>query len=210
MNERTAMKNSARLSIFHFPILLLSWRIKTSQSFQIPIKGRGSITAKFRDETLGFGSDSSLAARHGHRTKTGLFSQKESHSSPEENLGKVDKNLPKILFDDNEVSTKGHAQNDDCSKELSDAPKRIGMDLFWCGREECRTEELREKVIGDHNLILFDHPATGQVAYSYRAEKATANGAKVYTPRVLILVKRNDDELLKVAADVSEKGVSFH
>lgn len=88
-------------------------------------------------------------------------------------------------------------------------PDRTEMELFWCGREECRTEALREKVVGDHNEILFDHPATGQVAYTYtkqgsvNGEKANGEKKDVYVPKVLFLIRRNDDKLLKYAADVS-------
>jgi len=74
------------------------------------------------------------------------------------------------------------------------------MELSWCGRDTCQFDEkeLREKVVGKHNEIMFDHPATGQVAYNWGHDD-------VFIPAVLILVKRNDDELLQVAADVSSK-----
>jgi len=75
--------------------------------------------------------------------------------------------------------------------------KRRRLNLSWCSRDDCYVEELREKVVGQHNEIKFEHPATGQVAYQWSNENV-----KKPTPRVLILVKRNDDELLQVAADV--------
>jgi len=78
------------------------------------------------------------------------------------------------------------------------ALKRRKMDLSWCTRDDCHVGDLREKVVGQHNEIKFLHPATGQVAYQWSNEHA-----KNATTSVLILVKRDDDELLKVAADVS-------
>lgn len=76
------------------------------------------------------------------------------------------------------------------------ALKRRKMDLSWCTRDDCHVGDLREKVVGQHNEIKFLHPATGQVAYQWSNEHA-----KNATTSVLILVKRDDDELLKVAAD---------
>lgn len=90
-----------------------------------------------------------------------------------------------------------------------DESKRRKMELSWCGRDSCTIFEdgLREKVVGDHNEIIFESPATGQVAYQWVNGQDLGVGnatlSSVTFSRVLILVKRNDDELLQVASEVS-------
>lgn len=92
----------------------------------------------------------------------------------------------------------GKKEKTGLNKKVSPTIRRK-MDLTWCQHDECDIGDLREKVVGDHNTIMFDHPATGQVAYNWNDSKS--QGKETIVPRVLILVKRNDDELLKVAAD---------
>jgi hypothetical protein len=78
--------------------------------------------------------------------------------------------------------------------------KRPKMNLSWCDRDNCHEDAMRERVVGLHNEIMFDHPATGQVAYFWSHEEEE----KVKPiPSVLLLVKKNDEGLMKVAADVS-------
>ena len=98
----------------------------------------------------------------------------------------------------------GKKEKTGLNKKVSPTIRRK-MDLTWCQHDECDIGDLREKVVGDHNTIMFDHPATGQVAYNWNDSKS--QGKETIVPRVLILVKRNDDELLKVAADVSFNSV---
>ena len=87
------------------------------------------------------------------------------------------------------------------------------MDLMWCQSDRCQ-EVVRERVVGDHNTIVFNGPATGQVAYRWNqkaypidrvdseseslssAEKSPAS--KIAS--VLLLVKRGDEALLEIAA----------
>lgn len=83
------------------------------------------------------------------------------------------------------------------SELMSSRSERRKMDLSWCAPDTCMTGELREQVVGQHNNILFKHPATGQVTYQW------ADSDSLPTPKVLILVKQNDDDLLRTAADVS-------
>lgn len=76
--------------------------------------------------------------------------------------------------------------------------KRPKMNLSWCERDNCHEDAMRERVVGLHNEIMFDHPATGQVAYYWSHEEEE----KVKPiPSVLLLVKKNDEGLMKVAAD---------
>ena len=75
------------------------------------------------------------------------------------------------------------------------------MELGWCTRDTgCLVEPtLREAVTGPNNHISFDGPATGQVTYNWSNDNEKTKD-KVKNPTVLLLVKKDDDELLKVAA----------
>ncbi len=85
--------------------------------------------------------------------------------------------------------------------------KRRKMELAWCGRESCTyfDDGKREKVVGDHNEIMFENPATGQVVYQWlsQAEEDDVKKDEKMLSRVLISIRKNDDELLKVASEVS-------
>eukprot|EP00521_Asterionellopsis_glacialis_P015456 CAMPEP_0195306348 /NCGR_PEP_ID=MMETSP0707-20130614/37154_1 /TAXON_ID=33640 /ORGANISM="Asterionellopsis glacialis, Strain CCMP134" /LENGTH=518 /DNA_ID=CAMNT_0040370563 /DNA_START=122 /DNA_END=1678 /DNA_ORIENTATION=- len=96
---------------------------------------------------------------------------------------------------------------------LSENQKHRKMQLMWCGPEECR-DVIRERVVGDHNHIEFVGPATGQVCYTWSDNNPLSDSnqdeldeddskedeATSYSS-VLLLVRPNDDELLKIAAD---------
>jgi len=73
------------------------------------------------------------------------------------------------------------------------------MELAWCSYDECVIHSIREKV-DEENHIYFQGPATGQVTYSW-PDRAGENDISTAPPSVLLLVKRNDDELLKIAAE---------
>lgn len=125
-----------------------------------------------------------------------LYSSSAGESPKKKSHQKKDSESNKTVLDKNEKTG--------LNKKVS-SPTRRKMDLTWCQRDECDIGDLREKVVGDHNTIIFDHPATGQVAYNW--DGSESQGKETILPRVLILVKRNDDELLKVAADVSADSV---
>ena len=85
-------------------------------------------------------------------------------------------------------------------------PKRK-MELSWCNAEICR-DEIREVVLGEHNQMSLRGPATGQVAYEWLDDSGTdpvstssSDSAIATIPAVLVLVKRDDPELLHVAAE---------
>lgn len=86
-------------------------------------------------------------------------------------------------------------------------PKRK-MELSWCNAEICR-DEIREVVLGEHNQMSLRGPATGQVAYEWldydsvtdSVSASSSDSAMATIPAVLILVKRDDPELLHVAAE---------
>mmetsp|Transcript_14931 Transcript_14931/g.43113 ORF Transcript_14931/g.43113 Transcript_14931/m.43113 type:complete len:592 (+) Transcript_14931:144-1919(+) len=89
---------------------------------------------------------------------------------------------------------------------------RRKMELSWCGRNACSEgTPIRERIVGTHNHVEFEGPATGQVMYEWAETPSKAEvgaearlgetGRSVAPPSVLLLVKRGDDKLLKVAAE---------
>jgi len=108
--------------------------------------------------------------------------------------------------------------------------ERRKMGLMWCSNEFCK-DPVRERVVGEHNQILLNGPATGQVAYEWHNEERNSNSHRregknagyllstgelatatasahsssdsppVSAPSVYLLVKQGDDHLMKVAAD---------
>lgn len=88
---------------------------------------------------------------------------------------------------------------------------RRKMELSWCGRNACSEgTPIRERIVGTHNHVEFEGPATGQVMYEWAESPSKAEiGAEaqlektvsnVAPPSVLLIVKRGDDKLLKLAA----------
>ena len=122
--------------------------------------------------------------------------QKDFSSSSEQN-----QIVSETSSSSSDSSTKENENENIPSNQIA---KRRKMELSWCGRDACTIFEdgLREKVVGDHNEILFDSPATGQVAYQW-INGNDINEGNVTLSRVLILVKKNDDELLEAASEVS-------
>ena len=92
------------------------------------------------------------------------------------------------------------------------------MELAWCNQDACG-EAIREKVVGDHNHMELTGPATGQVAYSweqYSIESVVEgdigkmkSNSVASPPAVLMLVKREDEELTKVAVEAIQKLVGY-
>jgi NAD kinase len=75
------------------------------------------------------------------------------------------------------------------------------INLMWCNSESC-TDVVRERVVGDHNQIILNGPATGQVAYRWsRASDVKVSERSLVThASVLLLVKPQDEGLLADAA----------
>jgi len=95
------------------------------------------------------------------------------------------------------------------------------MDLMWCQSDRCQ-EVVRERVVGDHNTIVFNGPATGQVAYRWnqkaypidRVDSESESSSSTESSKiasVLLLVKRGDEALLEIAAqkvpELTEVGI---
>lgn len=80
------------------------------------------------------------------------------------------------------------------------------IELRWCNSEGACMLSLRERVIGA-NSIKFDSPATGQVMYSWTdldglegSEKKSQKKKRLVDRTILFLVKRDDEELMKIAS----------
>ncbi|MGK3745471.1 MAG: NAD kinase [Bacillariaceae sp.] len=125
------------------------------------------------------------------------------------------KQIPLSAIPDKKVKFNRNSSSED------DANKRK-MDLMWCQSDRCQ-EVVRERVVGDHNTIIFNGPATGQVAYRWNRlahpidrEESSSSSAKNNDGEtdisstgpspssgiasVLLLVKRDDEDLLEIAA----------
>ena len=88
------------------------------------------------------------------------------------------------------------------------------MELMWCDEDSC-TESIRERIVGEHNQIFLNGPATGQVAFFWGKEDSAimqkqnstnsipSQPNKPITQCVLLLVKkgRENDSLLRIAAE---------
>ena len=96
------------------------------------------------------------------------------------------------------------------NKKRKKKKKKKKMELSWCNHDACY-EAIREKVVGDRNSVELTGPATGQVVYSWEVEENEDEEEHDTTtmipnpPAVLMLVKRDEDELLKVAAKTIEQ-----
>ena len=51
------------------------------------------------------------------------------------------------------------------------------MELMWCSNDNCR-DAVRERIVGDHNQILLNGPATGQVAYQWSTESSSTTARR--------------------------------
>jgi NAD kinase len=89
------------------------------------------------------------------------------------------------------------------------------MSLMWCDRDKCK-DVVRERIVGKHNQLILNGPATGQVAYRWRDEDATLRSASPSSSNshtkdtaattsisasILLLVKP-DDRLFQQAAQI--------
>jgi len=82
------------------------------------------------------------------------------------------------------------------------------MNLTWCNKVSCRNSSMiREQIVGEQNQIAFRGSATGQVMFNWEFDDS--KNITSYTPRVFLLVKKNDDELLKVAEKVRSHHVTY-
>lgn len=113
------------------------------------------------------------------------------------------------------------------------------MELMWCSRggvaDSC-TDAIRERAVGEHNQILLNGPATGQVAYYWSKQKGEPPAHRLLSPAnkrtvglqpareeeeststamqcVLFLIKQGGSDsgkLLRIAADAVQNLTSAH
>jgi NAD kinase len=93
------------------------------------------------------------------------------------------------------------------SSKSSRMPDRK-IDLMFCDGDICR-DAIRQRVIGKHNQIVLQGPATGQVAYRWDqktpSKSSKAERSDTTISSVLLLVRPNDQVLIKKAAEVVPK-----
>jgi NAD kinase len=99
------------------------------------------------------------------------------------------------------VDVEGGANN----SSTSALPERR-INLMWCDSESC-TDVVRERVVGDHNQIILNGPATGQVAYRWDrvSDVKGSERSPITHASVLLLVKPQDESLIAQAAEAVPK-----
>ena len=138
--------------------------------------------------------------------------EKWKEKSTKTEVSSEDKETPSESRNDDNLQ---QAKKDE-SRSPQPATRRKKMGLMWCAEQYCK-DAARERVMGEHNQIILDGPATGQVAYYWRpaspSEKLSSSARNdtkeecyrdeppITEPSVLLLVKPNDKDLLKVASD---------
>lgn len=83
------------------------------------------------------------------------------------------------------------------------------MSLMWCDRDKCK-DVVRERVVGKHNQIILNGPATGQVAYRWKDEDVTitssgassSSSSTSSTVASILLLVKPDDRLFQQAAEI--------
>ena len=139
---------------------------------------------------------------------TSLTGNKDAESDAK-NQTNIEKNpTSKILSEPSNPSVSSSSSSLKANKKIQKKEEKKKMELTWCTRETgCVVDKIRESVEGPYNHIYFQGPATGQVTYHWETpipelEKTTAAPKKKQkTPSVLMLIKRDDKELLNVAAE---------
>lgn len=140
-------------------------------------------------------------------------------SQPDSNLLDTEDIIGPTDDEEDMKVTDNYSDNDSSGELQKQRGKKLG--LMWCAEEFCK-DAIRERVSGDHNQIILDGPATGQVAYYWKPEedvyKKKVNGVKkvatttkstakkgLSEPSILLLVKPNDADLIYVAAKAVKK-----
>ncbi|KAG7349892.1 ATP-NAD/AcoX kinase [Nitzschia inconspicua] len=118
------------------------------------------------------------------------------------------KRIPSLL---NRTSSSTFTADSTKTSTTASPPPRK-MNLMWCQSDRC-VDVVRERVIGEHNQIMLNGPATGQVAYRWDQNNSpglvkefTKSETSKVPPKttlssVLLLVRRGDENLLRIAAE---------
>jgi NAD kinase len=124
------------------------------------------------------------------------------------------KRIPSLLDRTSGVSSTTPNGNNNKNNNVISGSSSSGrkMSLLWCQSDRC-VDVVRERVIGEHNQIVLNGPATGQVAYRWnkkvsQKDNGSSSEKNVETrsssgtlPSVLLLVKQGDEALLRIASD---------
>jgi NAD+ kinase len=160
------------------------------------------------------GSRSYLQTRHHSETSepSSLYSEESSALNGKEEEEVVIDLSPVRKSD--APSTEAFLKPSASSSPPPTSSKRRRLDLMWCQEDYCK-DAVRERVVGMHNQIYLNGPATGQVAYHWTDERTTpmkspqdSNAAPPKCPApptVLLLIRPGDDTLLEKAADAVKK-----
>lgn len=156
-------------------------------------------------------------------------SQKQQEDGPERGKENEKTNEAKMgLYTDRTISSSSSSLSSSPPSPSSLVFPKRQMNLMWCSRENCK-DVVRERVVGEHNQIILNGPATGQVAYRWSstatvpsptsASSSTKESSKsessttsttadekatipnVTLSSVLLLIKPNDEELIRLAAE---------
>jgi len=167
---------------------------------------------------------------------TSLSSGKGENIESHNETNETNENLPlakkeeNIYIPEDKTKKKDSMRNSASTGGKDPSARRRELQLSWCGRDSCDVEAIREKVIGPQNQVEFEAPATGQVMCEWVDHDTTTDndsskrsiingnnqqqqqidkyGSGVQLPRVLILVKGDNDELVSIAADAVRELVS--
>jgi len=196
---------------FNSPLLVRSWRHvsqeKKRRSYHSVNLKKSVESVESSDEISS--NDSSLAknekslSTNSNETQVALPTNDTSTS-------------PITKTDSSSTSQAGGSASKD-RKIQRPTPKGKRLGLMWCNEDSCK-DAMRERVMGDHNQIILDGPATGQVAYYWKRDNleqeanyslSNSDGKEqemeylksITEPSVLLLVRPNDKDLIQVAAD---------
>ena len=165
-------------------------------SWTANIGSRGNI--KYNGSSISFGQQIKKGRIRGNALVCSLLEKNIEEAESETD----DKDLLESKIDviqKNDVIEETTTKNN--GKEVHN---RRELELSWCNREgECYINTLRE-TSDEENRISFQGPATGQVNYRW---KETSSKNKVVT--LLLLVKRNDHDLLKMTENTIQNLVSL-
>lgn len=183
------------------------------------------LTTKNISLVLGFQSLSqssfTFAVRHHHSTPNRQHELRKVFRSIQALVGfrgdEVPSENPKESDEEEALSlirAGPYESNGNRTESALEARKKLG--LMWCTDNFCK-DAMRERVTGDHNQIILDGPATGQVAYYWQPDNSPASppqsegkGRRKRTipesePSLLLLVKPNDNDLIACAAKAVEE-----
>ncbi|VEU33963.1 unnamed protein product [Pseudo-nitzschia multistriata] len=233
MNSRKMSSSAVLLGIIQiFLLLYLTHKVRTftprSKRFSVPKYSNleGKTNGDNRDD-IGSNMGEIISDSNNNNTiSPGENSRKSSSSSLPTNTVMSAMTTPVASLNKKFPRNNGNNERQNDRK----------MDLMWCQSDRCQ-DSLRERVVGDHNTIVFNGPATGQVAYrwnkkaypiskSSESKSHSSSSSKENTPNktppfatpvrskiasVLLLVKRDDDDLLQIAAhkvpELTEVGI---